>query len=91
MRFIWDPNKAARNMRRHRIPFEEAIEAFFDPNAIDDYDADHSDDETRLQLIGYSHRRLLLVVYAEPEEGTFRIISARKAEGKYQRIYERHN
>ena len=51
MSFIWDPNKAARNMRRHRIPFEEAIEAFFDPNAIDEYDADHSNDETRLTNI----------------------------------------
>lgn len=89
MRFVWDPIKAERNRRRHGVPFEEAMEAFFDPNAMDEYDADHSDDENRFHLIGYSKRRLLFVVYREPDEGTVRIISVRKAEGKYQQLYER--
>ncbi len=91
MRFIWDPDKAARNLDRHRVPFEEAMEAFFDPNAVDDYDAEHSDDGARFNLIGLSSRRLLFVVYIEPEEGTIRIISARRAEGKLQKIYEQQN
>ena len=91
MRFVWDPTKAASNVQRHRITFEEAISAFFDPNAIDTWDAEHSDDEDRFYLIGLSKRRLLFVVYAEPEEGTIRIISARRAEGKYKRLYEQHN
>ena len=88
MRFIWDPNKAAINIQRHRVSFEEAMEAFFDQNAVDDYDIEHSDDESRFNLIGLSSRRLLFVVYTEPEEGTIHIISARRAEGKQQRIYE---
>lgn len=91
MRFIWDASKAARNSRRHKVSFEEAMEAFFDRNAVDDYDATHSDEETRFNLIGLSSRRLLFVVYTEPEEGTVRIVSARKAEGKHQRIYEYQN
>jgi uncharacterized DUF497 family protein len=91
MRFIWDPDKAARNLQRHRVPFEEAMQAFFDPNAVDDYDAEHSDDEARFNLIGLSSRRLLFVVYTQPEEGTIRIISARRAEGKLQKIYEQQN
>jgi len=91
MKFIWDPNKAARNMQRHRVSFDEAMEAFFDPMAIDDYDAEHSDDEARFNLIGLSSQRVLFVVYTEPDDDTIRIISARKAEGKLQRLYEQQN
>jgi uncharacterized DUF497 family protein len=91
VRFVWDPAKAASNVQHHRVTFEEAITAFFDPNAIDTWDVEHSDDEARFYLIGLSKRRLLFVVYAEPEEGMIRIISARRAEGKYRRLYEQHN
>jgi len=91
MKFTWDPDKAARNIQRHQVSFEEAMEAFLDWNAIDDYDAEHSDAEARFNLIGLSSRRLLFVVYTEPEEDTIRIISARRAEGKQQRIYEHQN
>jgi len=63
MRFEWDPDKAVTNLKRHRVSFEEAIEALFDPNAVDDFDPDHSSDETRFNLIGLSSRRLLFVVY----------------------------
>jgi uncharacterized DUF497 family protein len=91
MRFVWDSAKAANNVQRHNVTFEEAITAFFDPNALDTWDAEHSDDEDRFYLIGLSERRLLFVVYAEPEEGTIRIISARRAEGKYRRLYEQQN
>lgn len=91
MRFTWNPNKAAINIQRHRVSFEEAMEAFFDQNAVDDYDIEHSDDESRFNLIGLSSRRLLFVVYTEPAEGTIHIISARRAEGKQQEIYEEQN
>lgn len=52
MRFEWDPDKAKINEARHQIAFEEALEAFFDPHAVDDYDADHSVYEHRYNLIG---------------------------------------
>lgn len=89
MKFDWDPDKAALNIERHQVSFEEAIEAFFDLNALDSYDEAHSDDEVRFNLIGLSSRRLLFIVYTEPENEVIRIISARKAEGKHKRIYER--
>jgi uncharacterized DUF497 family protein len=73
------------------VTFEEAIEAFFDPYAIDDYDADHSVYEHRYNLIGLSSRRLLFVVYTEPEEGLIHLISARKASKRHQGIYEEQN
>ena len=91
MQFEWDPNKAELNFRRHQVSFEEAMEAFFDVNAVDEFDKKHSFDEDRYNLIGLSSRRLLFVVYAEyslEEEVVIRIISARKTEGKYRRLYE---
>jgi uncharacterized DUF497 family protein len=91
MRFEWDPDKAAINLKRHRVSFEETIEAFFDPHAVDDFDPDHSEDETRFNLMGLSSRRLLFVVYIQPEDDVIRIVSARKAEKKHQRIYEQQN
>lgn len=87
MRFEWDPEKAKRNLFSHKVSFEEAIESFFDPNAVDDFDEHHSDQETRYNLIGLSSRRLLFVVYSEPDADTVRIISARKADTKHEKIY----
>lgn len=87
VRFEWDPDKAAINRKCHKVSFEEALEAFFDPNAVDDFDADHSGEEVRYNLIGLSSRRLLFVVYTQPEEDVIRLISARKAEKKHRRIY----
>ena len=87
MQFEWDPDKAQRNQDRHQVTFEEAKAAFFDLNAVDDYDEAHSTTEIRYNLIGISSRRLLLIVYSELQPNVVRIISARKAERKHQRIY----
>lgn len=57
--------------------------------ALDTYDAEHSTlEETRYNLIGNSSRRLLFIVYTEPNENLIHIISARKAEQKQQKAYE---
>jgi uncharacterized DUF497 family protein len=89
--FEWDNDKAKLNLKRHGVSFEEAIEVFFDPNALDSFDVDHSLDEDRYNLIGLSSRRLLFVVYAERTAELIRLISARKAEEKHRKIYEQHN
>jgi uncharacterized DUF497 family protein len=88
MRFEWDADKAGINLKKHRVSFEEAVTAFFDSDAVDDYDPEHSARERRYNLIGLSDRRLLFVVYTEPEDSVIRIVSARKAEKKHRRIYE---
>ena len=64
-------------MRRHR------------PNALEDYDSEHSNEEERFFIIGMSSRRLLYVVYAERAGDVVRIISARKADKAEQENYER--
>lgn len=89
MRFEWDAAKAAVNLKIRGVSFEEATEVFFDPNAIEGFDAEHSTDEKRFYIIGFSSRRLLFVIYAEIlQDNVIRIVSARKAEGKKQKEYE---
>ena len=65
MKFEWDEAKAAINLKIHGVSFDEAIEAFFDPNAVEGFDSGHSKNENRFHIIGFSSRRLLYVVYAE--------------------------
>jgi uncharacterized protein len=89
MRFEWDANKAWANFLKHGVSFNEAMEAFYDPNAVERYDDLHSDDESRFSIIGLSSRRLLLVAYAERAQDTLRIISARKATGTERELYGR--
>jgi len=63
LRFTWDPAKAAMNLRKHGVSFEEAATAFGDPLAITIPDPDHSAaGEHRFILIGRSEREHLLVV-----------------------------
>ena len=79
MRFEWDGGKAAANVKRHRVSFDEAVTVFYDPLAATFEDPDHSDDEGRLVTIGYSVRgRLLVFSHAERGAAT-RLISARRA------------
>ncbi len=88
MKFEWDDEKATANLEKHGVSFDEAVEVFYDPNALEGYDAEHSTDERRFFIIGLSSRRLLYVVYAERQENVVRIISARRAARKEQETYE---
>ena len=88
MRFEWDAKKAASNLLKHGVSFKEAMDVFYDPNAIEDYDAAHSSAETRFFILGLSSLRLLYVVYAETEDQPVRIISARKPTRAERKIYE---
>lgn len=79
--FTWDPIKNVQNFRKHGISFEEAETAFLDENALIYADPDHSDEEDRFILLGFSARtNLLVVVHCYRKNGNeIRIISARKA------------
>lgn len=79
MKYEWDENKAAINLSKHGVAFDEAITVFDDPLYVDFYDPDHSYDEHRFILLGESAKgRLLFVSYME-RNNTIRIISAREA------------
>jgi len=89
LRFEWDPRKAAANLRKHGVSFEDAQTVFADERARLLDDPDHSADEDRFLLLGLSSSLRVLVVshsYREAE-GVIRIISARKATRDEQRSY----
>jgi uncharacterized protein len=88
MRFVWDPRKAAANLRKHRVSFEEAATALSDAMAMTGADPDHSVDETRWVTFGVSTQRRLLVVAHTEEDDMIRIISARRAGRAERRLYE---
>ncbi len=78
MTFEWDDEKAATNLAKHGVPFDEAKTVFADPLYVDFYDPEHSVDEARYIIIGTSRQgRLLIVSYAE-RTGGVRLISARE-------------
>lgn len=76
MEFEWNEEKAASNLLKHKVSFEEAKTVFDDPLYVDFYDPDHSYDEDRYIIIGKSLQgRLLLVSYTE-RSNAIRLISA---------------
>jgi uncharacterized protein len=88
MQFTWDPNKAASNLSKHGVSFEEAKTIFNDPLYVDLYDPDHSIDEDRYIIIEQSgQRRLLMSSYTERDE-SIRLISARIATNRERNLYE---
>ncbi|MCA1565120.1 MAG: BrnT family toxin [Acidobacteria bacterium] len=89
MRFEWDDAKAIGNVEKHGITFGEATEVFYDPNALEAQDTEHSGDESRFVIIGYSAQRLLFVVFAQRIGNMIRIISARKPTPTERDLYEK--
>jgi uncharacterized protein len=84
--FEWDDAKAATNLAKHGVSFEEAVTAVVDPNAL--YLADDSGSEQRLVAIGMSKQtRVLFVVHVERGQRD-RIISARVATRIEETLYE---
>jgi uncharacterized DUF497 family protein len=88
MRFVWDEKKNRDNIKKHKLSFERAVPAFFDPVRKEYYDGKHSGSgEDRFMLAGTAENRILLIIFAEPEADTIRIISARKAAKREVEVY----
>jgi uncharacterized DUF497 family protein len=88
MEFEWDPSKAAENLRKHGVSFDEEATVFGDFFGTTASDPDHSADEHRYITVGLSSGgRVIMVAHAEREE-RIRIISARTLTRSETRIYE---
>ena len=88
MNFEWESEKAAENLERHGIAFEEAATAFGDPLSITIGDPDHSEAEDRFILLGMTFRgRLVVVVHTDRGENV-RLISARIPTRRERQSYE---
>ena len=54
IKFEWDPPKAAANLRKHQVSFDEAKSVFYDEFAVQFFDEEHSSDEERFLMLGLS-------------------------------------
>ena len=86
--FEWNPRKAALNLAKRKVSFEEAVTAFGDPLGQMIDDPRHSADEERFVLLGRSDRRRLLVVMFTEHGEAIRLISARRATPRERRRHE---
>ena len=87
-RFEWDETKAAQNVRKHGVSFDDAASVFLDSLAYTFADPDHSVGESRMVTFGFSQAgQMLAVVHAERGRA-IRIISARAATRHERKIYE---
>jgi uncharacterized DUF497 family protein len=83
----WDPKKAASNLKRHGVSFEEAATVLLDPNALAQPDEDSTSEE-RWVLIGMSSKpRLITLIYTLRSADRIRLLSARKATRKEANYY----
>ena len=95
--FEWDAAKAAANLKKHKVSFDEAKSVFFDDFAFQFFDDEHSAGkeffEERFLMVGMSSKaKLLLVCHCERHRGTvIRIISARLATQRESAYYRRAN
>jgi uncharacterized protein len=88
-RIEWDEAKNRLNKRNHGVSFEEASTVFADEHALLLADPDHSTEEDRFILMGFSASlRVLVVCHCYRRgEAIIRIISARKATKKELAAY----
>ncbi len=87
MKIEWDPDKAASNLGKHGVDFEEATTCLLDPNALAIED-ESAEGESRWVLVGLNTcANLLTTVYSLRSEDRIRLISARKATRKEGRSY----
>ena len=86
--FEWHEQKAAENVRKHNVSFEEAKTAFNDPFLITLADQNHAETESRYISIGTSSAGRVLVIVHTEREKNIRLISCRRATPSERRVYE---
>jgi uncharacterized DUF497 family protein len=91
LNFEWDAAKAAANLRKHGVGFDEACSAFADPLSSTIRDPMHSMGERRFVLLGRSSAGRLLVVSHTDRGATIRFISARPATRPERKSYEEND
>lgn len=85
--FEWDSKKAVANFRKHKIKFELACEAFFDP-FVCYLDEEIVGSELRERLVGLTTTWLLLYIVYAMRGDVIRIISARLVTKEEREVYE---
>ncbi len=88
MKYQWDPNKEAINIKKHGIDFTTASKVFDDDYLLEEYDHEHSLGEDRYKVLGMINdvSVILAVIYTDRKKSC-RIISARRATQKEENKY----
>ena len=91
MELEWDADKAALNLQKHGVAFEDAELVFYDFGRIERYDGREDYGEDRWVTVGFAYSVLLAVAYTVRDKEIIRIISARKADTYEQNEYREAN
>jgi uncharacterized protein len=86
MKVEWGPEKAGANLKKHGIDFADAAVALEDHNALTIEDESHAEQRFKTLALG-PNLNVLLVIHAQRDADTIRIISARKADRAETRQY----
>ena len=86
--FEWDKRKAATNLRKHQVSFEEASTVFGDPLSLTITDPDTYLQEERSITVGHSFSGRIIVVVHVDRGDNIRIVSARPTTRKEKKAYE---
>jgi uncharacterized protein len=90
IKFGYNPAKAAANIKKHNVSFDEAQTVFYDDYAVQFYDEENSETEQRFLMLGFSSEaKLLLVCHCERDDGNvIWLISARRATKSESKYYK---
>ena len=88
MKLDWDTKKAATNLKKHRVSFQEGASVFGDPMAITFDDPDHSVGERRFLTFGVTRTEKFVIVSHSRDADSTRIISVRTMSKQERKIYE---
>lgn len=91
MKLEWGAAKAAQNLKKHGVSFEDAALVFYDAGRVETYDGREDYGEDRWATIGLAYPAVLYVVYTIRQEDTIRLISARKADASERKRYRAAN
>jgi len=86
LKFEWDENKNVKNIKKHKVSFEEATMVFSDLRRYEIFDKKHSLIEKRWIVIGLAGIKILRVIFTERNE-KIRIITAKKADKNDMEVY----
>jgi uncharacterized DUF497 family protein len=85
--FEWDPKKESLNVKKHHFDFTTAIQ-IWNGQIVEKIDDRRDYRETRVIATGETEGSILVVVYTWRGQ-TRRIISARKANSREKRLFEK--
>lgn len=89
MDFEWDENKNEINWQKHRVDFADAIHVFLDESRLEREDTRKSYGESRFQTVGMTEQGVLFVIYTTRKHNKIRIISARRANSRERKSYDK--